>query len=222
MTDAERASFGNLVLLCSAHHKVVDRLVPDDYAPDVLKSWKATNEVPEAVSTDVTYGNLEEILETFAAGLGPRRIVEVDLLGGVVVSPTDILTGPLGDVAVLLAANPHLSENERVIVANVRNVGSAPVSIEGIDFMFVIAVESSDERFETALMGRNDFGPSNPQLPYRLADGDAVRWLMKFSSVDMIGEQVAQHTGQVVSAIFAEVELGTGEKVRSSESAIPT
>lgn len=45
MTDAQRAVFANLILLCSAHHKMVDRIAPDAHPVAVLEAWKAENEV---------------------------------------------------------------------------------------------------------------------------------------------------------------------------------
>jgi hypothetical protein len=44
MTDDERRSFANLILLCTSHRKVVDRLHPGDYPVDVLAGWKAQHE----------------------------------------------------------------------------------------------------------------------------------------------------------------------------------
>src|SRR4051794_30247438 len=44
MTDAERAAFDNLVLMCTPHHKVVDRLEPEKYPVETLQEWKTANE----------------------------------------------------------------------------------------------------------------------------------------------------------------------------------
>lgn len=41
MSNAQRASFGNLILLCRPHHQLVDRVEADKYGVDVLQAWKA-------------------------------------------------------------------------------------------------------------------------------------------------------------------------------------
>ena len=38
MTDAERAAFANLILLGSAHHKIVDSIAPDAHPVDILEA----------------------------------------------------------------------------------------------------------------------------------------------------------------------------------------
>jgi hypothetical protein len=43
-SDAARNSFGNLILLCTAHHKLVDGVGSDRYSVGVLESWKAARE----------------------------------------------------------------------------------------------------------------------------------------------------------------------------------
>jgi predicted restriction endonuclease len=37
MTDEERRAFANLLLLCTAHHKLVDRLKPAENPPELLE-----------------------------------------------------------------------------------------------------------------------------------------------------------------------------------------
>jgi hypothetical protein len=104
-----------------------------------------------------------------------------------------------------------------VVVANVRNVGTAAVSIEAIDFYFAVADEDPARQMEAAFLGRNDFGGSNPQLPYRLLDGDAVRWLMKMETVEM----VTARTGALRFVGFrAQTRLGSGETVSSPQAAL--
>ncbi len=67
-------------------------------------------------------------------------------------------------------------------------------------------------------MGRNDFGPSNPRLPHRLEDGDAVRWLTKLETMSDI-VQSARSQGLNVLGIRARVQLSTGEVVESARLA---
>lgn len=44
MTDDDRRAFDNLILVCPNHHRLIDRLQPDDYPADMLRHWKANHE----------------------------------------------------------------------------------------------------------------------------------------------------------------------------------
>jgi hypothetical protein len=44
MSDEERSSFTNLLLLCKPHHDLVDRIEPDRYPAETLEKWKAARE----------------------------------------------------------------------------------------------------------------------------------------------------------------------------------
>lgn len=44
MTNEERRQFGNLLLLCPSHHRVIDVVRPDDYSIDELTEWKKNRE----------------------------------------------------------------------------------------------------------------------------------------------------------------------------------
>jgi hypothetical protein len=44
MTDEERRQFGNLLLLCPSHHRVIDVLRRDDFSIDDLVKWKKDRE----------------------------------------------------------------------------------------------------------------------------------------------------------------------------------
>ncbi|MFD6637813.1 hypothetical protein ACFWDN_18590 [Micromonospora chalcea] len=50
MSDDERRSFSNLIWLCKAHHKVVDRNGGSDYPIEVLERWKSERESPAMVA----------------------------------------------------------------------------------------------------------------------------------------------------------------------------
>jgi hypothetical protein len=49
MTDEERCDFRNLILLCTSHHKYVDRLAAAEHSVEVLAKWKRDNEPAEGV-----------------------------------------------------------------------------------------------------------------------------------------------------------------------------
>ena len=44
MTDEERRQFGNLLLLCPSHHRVIDVIRRDDYSIEELTEWKKNRE----------------------------------------------------------------------------------------------------------------------------------------------------------------------------------
>lgn len=50
MTDDDRRSFNNLILLCKPHHELVDKRHADRYTAEDLEGWKASREGGEATS----------------------------------------------------------------------------------------------------------------------------------------------------------------------------
>lgn len=218
MIDEERRAFGNLILLCVPHHKLVDGRRRDDFPPDLLQRWKRDNEPPDGIEALTSAGLTDKILDTvmeqIVAKVGPKREVEVDLEPGLVMSPTDVAAmGAMTGMGKILEINPHLNEQPKVLVANIRNTGTMPVSVEGVDLWVVIG-EAEENSSAFTLMGRNDFGASNPRLPYRLEDGAAVRWLTKMETIRGI-VQGARAAGFTVLGVRAVARLGTGEEVKS-------
>jgi hypothetical protein len=217
MTDAERAAFPNLILLCSVHHKLVDRIRPDDFPPATLEDWKRANEPEDGIealaASGLTDEILDEVIEQIVAKVGLKREVEVDLKTGLMMGPVGLVSlGNMEALQSILGLNPHLAVLPRILLVNIRNTGTVPASVEGVDLWLVIGDEADNTRF--GLMGRNDFGATNPRLPYRLLDGDAVQWLTKIKTIE---EQVktAQSSGLTVTGLRARVRLGTGETVES-------
>jgi hypothetical protein len=66
MTDAQRRHFDNLILLCRAHHKIVDQLRPKDFPVVMLRQWKAEREADDAQALaalgQVTEASLQQII----------------------------------------------------------------------------------------------------------------------------------------------------------------
>ena len=44
MSDHDRRRFGNLILLCSTHHNIIDTVAPDKYSIDTVDKWKQDRE----------------------------------------------------------------------------------------------------------------------------------------------------------------------------------
>jgi hypothetical protein len=217
MSDPERAAFANLILLCSPHHKLVDRLRPDDYPVEMLQDWKTANEpvdgIEELRTSAITDDILDQVLEELIERAGPVREAHVDLVAGIMINGYDLASfGGLEELRVILDHNPAMRLQPRILAANIRNVGTLPVSVEGVNLWVVLDEQDDDMAF--TLAGRNDFGTSNPALPYRLLDGDAVQWLTKVETIEMI-VQTARDKGLDVVGIRAQVQLGTGERIQS-------
>jgi hypothetical protein len=63
MTDAERSDWSNLILLCTPHHTIVDKIRPDDYPIEVLERWKSNREEGSADALSVLSGISEDRLQ---------------------------------------------------------------------------------------------------------------------------------------------------------------
>ena len=216
MTDQQRAAFANLILLCTVHHKLVDRVRPDDYPVELLNEWKSTNEPPGGLEElrrmdglDAT--NLERLIEDAVRRTGPIRRVEVDIAAGLLINGSEALASTFDAFAILQEHNPHLDAQPRVVVVSVRNVGESAVEVEGIDLWFVYPLEGHEDS-KASLMGRNDYPGSNPSMPFRVATGAALRWFTSRETVAMISKGVA---GQTPSGLYASARLSTGEVVDS-------
>jgi phytoene/squalene synthetase len=76
MSDEERASFTNLLLLCKPHHDLVDRIEPDRYPAETLEKWKAAREGDAATEvtslSNLTEARLPEMIESAVAAPGSR------------------------------------------------------------------------------------------------------------------------------------------------------
>ncbi|MFK4113796.1 hypothetical protein ACI2K6_04140 [Microbacterium sp. NPDC006705] len=221
MTDPERAAIENLILLCKPHHKLVDTIEPQNYSVEILAEWKRDNEPsepPGSLGSILTESNLEKLLEEFAAKSGPVRRIDVAISAGFVVNATEFTSVPLDAFSLVLELNPVLDKHPKLLITDIRNVGSIAVSVASISIYWAFEAEDVDRPPEMTLLGRNDFGASNPPLPYRLADGEAVQWLTSMDTIRSIG--VAAHP-LVVESLRAEVRLATGEVVSSDVAGWP-
>lgn len=224
MTDAARAAYSNLILLCVPHHKLVDRLEPEKYSVELLTGWKVDNETAEgieALRSVANEANLEDLLASVVERLAPRREVKVELMAGIITGPDGVLTMPLDRLGTTLRYNPHMKANPAIIVVDVRNVGTADVAIAAIDVHYVVAVPESPGDADFVLLGRNDFGASNPKLPFRLRDGESVQWFMKLETVHMVMAAIAA-TSRAMSGLLARIHLATGEIMDSDTLTWPT
>jgi hypothetical protein len=66
MSDDERRSWKNLILLCTPHHNMIDKIMPNDYSIEDLERWKSEREAGglERLKglNDLTEDRLQEML----------------------------------------------------------------------------------------------------------------------------------------------------------------
>lgn len=81
MTDDERRSFANLVLLCKPHHTLVDKMHPERYSIAELEKWKIEREGVAMGSlrglNDLTEERLEEMIRAAVSSSASARSVEL-------------------------------------------------------------------------------------------------------------------------------------------------
>ena len=79
MTNNERRSIPNLILLCKPHHNIVDRLHLDDYPADALFEWKTAHERAAGIDgvalATVDEDRLIGLIERAVQEAGPQRRV---------------------------------------------------------------------------------------------------------------------------------------------------
>lgn len=63
MTDSERNAFTNLVLLCLVHHKIVDKIRPDDFTIETMQEWKQQREAAGHAALSGLQGLTEDRLQ---------------------------------------------------------------------------------------------------------------------------------------------------------------
>jgi hypothetical protein len=211
MSDDERRSFANLVLLCKPHHDWIDRLHADRYPPELLLEWKAKREQGQLLdlgSVPRLTERLASLIESAVASIVPQRLISAEIDLGIRTS-RELITIPPHSFREYFDANPELGEP--VVVVKARNLGRFPHSIVS----YVIRLEPDG----TNLMPNDWYSGINPRLPVRLEIGQALNWLTPMNVVkDII--TTYQSTGGLVKGLRAELQLGTGLSVRSRQLSI--
>lgn len=220
MTDRQRASFENLLLLCTAHHKLVDRLAPDKHSPRLLHQWKADAEAEGGLDALreldglLEESRLAELIEQAVTRLGPTREVTVTLDGGMLHEAHQAVRYPLEGMRELLRLNETMRRAEQLVVVTVRNVGYSDITIESITLHcnFTLQSRADDPEASLTLLGRNDFRWLNPEFPKRLLSGEALHWLTRLSTLAMIARRSRDASFR---SLHSRVDLGSGEAIDS-------
>lgn len=216
MTDSERASFSNLILLCTPHHNVVDRRHPEDYPAEVLKAWKTDHEGASGVPPlPITESTLLDAIRDAVEHTKPQREATVELRAALL-TPAGPIGGPFHAIA-QMRASPALEHATRLLVTTIRNTGGLPIAVEAVDLHFALTVTAGqNEPGDMVMMGRNDIAVMNPVLPHRLPLGDAMHWYLSEKTIATLPDGI-QYAGAdaVIQHVFARVCLATGETVDS-------
>jgi hypothetical protein len=216
MSDAERADFSNVILLCTGHHNIVDKRNPDDYPRELLEDWKQDHERGTVIGgAPMTEDTLLSAMREIFVEMAPKRVLEVDLTAAIM---TD--EGPLGGgfehVQVLREWNEHLRTKPILIGAVIRNIGLLSVSITEINLHFVTRrAQTQESTGEFTLQGRNDLPHLNAVLPARIQDGDALNWFWSSKTIVTVIAGAAD-SDVTFEGMYARVRLATGETVSSA------
>jgi hypothetical protein len=207
MTDDERRSFPNLVLLCKPHHDVVDRRHPDNYPPEVLADWKTAREanIDRPALAGLTDERLMGWIERAVAAAGPRRLIKVELGLGVA-APGRTITLAAETARDYFGMYAELGP--AVLTLTVRSVGGLRAFVNSHELRLV----PSNDR----LMGINDSLRINPTLPCPVDIGESQTWLYDLHHITELLSGLQKVRGQV-TAVIGQASLGSGETVESAE-----
>ncbi len=83
MSDEDRRSFVNLVLLCKPHHELVDKRRPEDFYITDLEDWKRSREGAEGLDLGEIGSVTEELLsQAIKVEVGSHSVVNFGGSGG--------------------------------------------------------------------------------------------------------------------------------------------
>ncbi len=217
MKGTERSEFGNLILLCTSHHKVLDRMHPEDFPVDLLESWKNEKEAGsgEEILETLTESNLEEILTTAFTNAGPRREIHVGLAAAFMM-PGNSFKIPFEHLAETVKAASRITVQSHTVCVTITNSDSRDVWLDDVSIRYMLGSLTAPGRAPAiSYRGRNVFASLNPQTPCRIAPGDSVVWMMKLQALLEFREAVLADGG-TVSGFFAAARLCSGEKEESA------
>lgn len=220
MTDDQRASFDNLLLLCKPHHDLVDILASSDWPAQVLEKMKAAREI--SGTADALRGQtfreneLEEMLREVMKGVAVRAAT-VEVTSGIHTAG-GWMSLPVDAVDTFRDLNPHLRNNEGALVTTIKNIGLIDSFVSEIG-IYLRPEGARGEVLEFTLLGRNDYPLINPPLPKNLRVGESSHWLTGHSTIRSI-VAIGRASSTTFSTVWAQVRFATGETVQSQDVAI--
>lgn len=214
MSDDERRAFSNLILLCTPHHTIVDRLHPDDYPIEVLTEWKTGHErdaeIDQGALAKMTDEHLVELIESAVKSFSPQRSVVVELgLGIANLSDRGILVLPTSTASSYFDMYSDLGPP--IVIITARNQGALKSFVDS----HALRLRPGG----ASLMSSDHFPGTNPRLPYELKVGESASWMYKISVMEQI-ITVLRAKGSKISCLTGEIVLGSGETLTSCELSI--
>ncbi|WP_370382302.1 hypothetical protein [Catenulispora sp. GAS73] len=210
MTDDERRAFSNLILLCTPHHTVIDRLHPEDYSAELLQEWKTRRETEAGIDngavSSLTEERLIELIENAVDSAGPERLVTVELGLGIAMRG-QLLSFPVASAKDHLPA--YTDHGPPVLLLTVRNTGGLRSFVNS----HRLRLGPSGIAFTM-----NDFPWVNPALPCALDVGESQTWIYDREKLTALVKTTrATLPTEDTTALVGEADLGSGESVRSDE-----
>ena len=220
MSDAARAAFDNVILLCKPHHDLVDRIQPDEHPAEVLKSWKAEREGGGLAALHglkgLTEARLAEMIEGAIKAFGPARSVALELRGGTILGPS-VAVYPVEVWKDALGWNPEPLGGEQVISVTARNVGHVRAAVDSVTLLIGVGGGSSATEF--TMLGRNDYPHLNTELPGPLEVGASASWFASLETARLLTE-MAEAASVQPTVVWARAHLGSGESVSTDRHPI--
>jgi len=209
MTNSARRAFANLILLCTPHHTIVDRLHPADYPPEELQRWKVQCEADAGIDdralSSLTEDRLLELIQKAVSSCRPVRLVTAELGLGFIMGH-QLLSVPPATAKDYLGA--HNEYDPPVITLTVRNQGALKTYVDSH------RVRITPPGLTIAV---NDLPHLNPDLPSPLDVGEARSWLYHLDTlVKAVLVTRAVEPGSA-DMLVGEVSLGSGETVTTLE-----
>lgn len=210
MTNEERRSFPNLILLCVPHHDLIDHKEPQHYTVEVLREWKASRE--SAVGSDlielneITEESLGGLLEAAVRSARPERAATTEVRSSVLIENGEgLVMAPLGTYPATS------SEVEKSVSLTIRSIGELPITVEGVSLYWRL---NGDPKVESKLMGRDDYVGKNPRIPKQIAGGESATWMFAIATFAW-GHTTFKSQGHEVTHFRFDADLGDGEVLRS-------
>lgn len=212
MTDDQRRAFANLILLCTPHHTLVDRLRPDQYPATALQEWKQQREadagIDNAALAELTEDRLVELIEKAVGAAGPQRSVTAELGLGVTLGHDKRVSWPPEKAKDYFFSDPEYGPP--VITVTARNQGALKAYVDSCR----IKVAPSGPTL--TMMG--EFPLTNPALPCSLDVGESCVWQFTLEPfLRAVRATRAVFPEGSADSLIGEVTLGSGETVETPE-----
>jgi hypothetical protein len=210
MTNEERRSFPNLILLCVPHHDLIDHKAPGDYTVEVLRDWKAARESatgPDLIELNgIREDALGAALEAAVRSARAERAATMEVRSSVLIqNGAGALLAPLGSYPTTS------SEVERSVSLTIRSIGELPITVEGISLYWRL---NGNPDVESKLMGRDDYVGKNPRTPKVIAGGGSATWMFAIATFGQF-HTAFRSQGHEVTHFRFDADLGDGQVLRS-------